>query len=139
MRSFRSVMLAVAAVVAACSTGPSPFEPSGPPGVDLRATPGVVAVGSPVRLSLTNSSSAVIIVRPCPLSLEHWNGFSWDLVGDGSGSCAGIEDTLATGGEADVVKELNVAQGLYRAVIEIHNLGTTSMAGVYSNTFSVTQ
>ena len=139
MRPSRPVMLAVAAVVAACSTGPSPFAPSGPAGVSLLAAPAVVAFGNPVRLSLTNSSSAVIIVRPCPLPLERWNGFTWDIVPDGSGSCAGIEDTLATGEEVDLVKEVDVAQGLYRAVIQIHDLGTTSMAGVISNTFSVTQ
>lgn len=138
MRSSRPVMSAVAAVVAACSTGPSPFAPSGPAGVSLLAAPAVVAFGNPVRLSLTNSSSAVIIVRTCPLSLVRWNGFSWDLV-DGQGSCAGIEDTLATGGTSNFVKEVDDAKGLYRAVIEIHILGTTSMAGVYSNTFNVTQ
>lgn len=139
MRSSRPVMSAVAAVVAACSTGPSPFAPSGPAGVSLLAAPAVVAFGNPVRLSLTNSSSAVIIVRPCPLPLERWNGFTWDIVPDGSGSCAGIEDTLATGGTSNFVKEVDDAKGLYRAVIEIHILGTTSMAGVYSNTFNVTQ
>ena len=139
MRPFRPVILAVAAVVAACSTGSSPFAPNGPPGINFFAAPAVVAFGSPVQLSLTNSSSAVIIARPCPLSLERWNGFTWDIVPDGSGSCSRVEDTLATGAAHDYVREADVAQGLYRAVIEIHNLGTTSMAGVYSNTFSVTQ
>ena len=139
MRPFRPVMLAIAAVVAACSTGPSPFEPSGPPGINLLAAPAVVAFGTPVQLSLTNSSSTVIIVRPCPLSLERWNGFTWDIVPDGSGSCAGIEDTLAPGAAHDYAKEVDVAKGLYRAVIEIHNLGTMSMAGVNSNAFTATQ
>lgn len=139
MRPFHSVLLAIAAVAAACSTGPSPFESSGPPGIDLLAAPAVVAFGNPVRLSLTNSSSAVIVVRTCPLPLERWNGFSWDIVPDGSGSCAGIEDTLAPGAAHDYAKEVDVAKGLYRAVIEIHNLGTTSMAGVYSNAFNATQ
>ena len=139
MTPFRPVMLVAAAVVAACSTGPSPFEQSGPPGINFLAAPAVVSFGNPVQLSLTNSSSAVIIARPCPLSLERWNGFTWDIVPDGSGSCARTEDTLATGAAHDFVKEVDVTKGLYRAVIEIHNLGTTSMAGVYSNTFSVTQ
>ena len=138
MRISRTVVLTAAATVAACSASPSPFEPSGPPGISLLAAPAVVAFGNPVRLSLTNSSSAVIIVRTCPLSLVRWNGFSWDLV-DGQGSCAGIQDTLATGGTSNFVKEVDDAKGLYRAVIEIHILGTTSMAGVYSNTFNVTQ
>ena len=135
----RSVALAAAAMVAACSTGSSPFEPSAPPGLHLLEAPAVVSFGNDVTLSLTNSSSTVIIVRTCALSLQRWNGFTWDLVPDGSASCAGIEDTLAPGAGHDYGKEVDVARGLYRAVIEIRNLGATSIAGVFSNTFSVTQ
>jgi hypothetical protein len=136
----RSLVLAVVAALAACTSGPSSFEPSGPPGVKLLAAPTVVPFGTDVQLSLTNTSSAtILIVRPCPTALERWNGFSWDVVGDGSGSCSGIEDTLAPGAGHDFIKEMDVAKGLYRAGFSIYKLGTASLMTTFSNVFTVTQ
>lgn len=131
-----SVVLAVAAVVAACSTGPSPFESSGPPDIKFLA-PAAVSSGTVVQLTLTNSSSDAIIVRPCPLPLQHWNGSNWDVVPDGSASCAGIEDTLAPGAEHTYGKEADVSIGTYRAEIDIRTIGLASPVSVTSNAFTV--
>ncbi len=139
MRPFRPVMLAMAAAVAACSTSPSPFEPSGPSGITLHAAPSDVTFGTDVLLGLSNSSSAAMLVRTCPISLERWNGFTWDLVGDGSAGCAGIEDTLAPGSMLGYVKEIDVATGVYRAVVGLHAPGSGATLVVTSNSFNVTQ
>lgn len=139
MRLSRPVMLAVAAVVAACSTGPSPFAPSGPPGILLLVAPTRARFGTDVTLSLTNASAYSIMVRLCPFSYQRWNGFGWEIVGDGGNSCSGAADTIVPGAEHDYVKEIDVEPGVYKVGFGIQNIGPAFQTGVTSNVFTVTQ
>lgn len=137
MTHSRSLGLALAAALAACSTSPSGV--SGPPNIEFSATPSAVAPGSVVHLSLRNSSSATIAALPCPLVLQRWDGSTWVAVPDGAILCALVEDTLAPGARYDRAKTIDPSTvgGTYRAELMVDLLDTHSRVGVYSNAFTI--
>lgn len=135
----RSIAIpALAALLAACSAGPS--EPAAPGHVRFAALAASYRAGDTVRAELRNTGETGVGYNFCDSRLERREAFGWALAQGDSGpvACLDILYNLKPGETAPTFRVLpaGIAPGTYRLRMEV-SVGTTRDGVVRTEPFTV--